>query len=265
MKTFYTLSSTAGLIRSNKFIEKADAIAIGSFRAEQRQMPIKVYEHKDSPANKKCILVCNVDGSVEKPEGSGYKLVEADHDAMVPNVDSAHVLLASTQDKKSMTALYLKSSVDEYTIAQLEHELGVSMGLYDDRVLHCYTDATDILSKIEAKLAEASVQIDRMTKHQVRASTDATKVESSARKAALRARAANMPEISARAYARAGGRGTKIYCCCELFDGTPGQAPRIVVFGDGMRIAEVKSDREAARAMADYAERAFGKFLKKEM
>lgn len=266
MKTFYTLSAAAGLIRSNKFLEKADAVAIGSFRAEQRNMPIKIYEHKDTPADKKCILVCNPDGSVGKPKGVGYAMVDADHHSMVPNSDHANVLLlaATEQTETPMTALYLKSPIAEHAVAEMEHEFDVAIGLYDDRVLHCYTEDADKLKQIEAQLTKASVQVDRVTKHRIKASEEKTIVESVARKAAMRARAANLPEISARASVRA-GRNLRVQCGCELFEGTDKKPPTIHVYGDGRKIGEAKSDREAARLMSDYSHETFGKFLKKEL
>lgn len=267
MKTFYTLSAAAGLIRSNKFLEKADAVAIGSFRAEQRNMPIKIYEHKGSPADKKCILVCNPDGSVGKPKGVGYEMVDADHHSMVPNSDHAHVLmLASTeaQPETPMTALYLKSPIAEHAVAEMEHTLDVAIGLYDDRVLHCYTEDAEKIAEIEAHLTKASVQVDRVTKHRIKSSEEKTIVESVARKAAMRARAANLPEVAARASVRA-GRTLKVNCACELFEGTDKKPPMIHVYGDGRKIGEAKSDREAARLMSEYSHETFGKFLKKEL
>jgi hypothetical protein len=279
MKTFYTLGPTAGLIRNNKFLEKADVIAIATFRAEQRGMPIKIFEHIDSPANRTCILVANPDGSVEKPSGKfaqgNYSdpkakasdrdaIVEPDHHQMVPNQDSAHLLLASAEEKK-LTAIYLKSNVSEYAISQIEHELGVEMGLYDDRVLHCYTEDADKLKAIETKLSEASVEVDRVTHHVVKASAEEPiPVISSMRKAAMRARAAMLPELSARAAVRA-GRNFRVYCHCELYDGGENKPPMIIVFGDGQRLGEAKSERDAARMMSSYADRAFSKFLRKHL
>lgn len=271
MKTFYTLSSAAGLICTNKFLQKADAIAIGSMRAEMRGLPVKVFEHKEHPANKKCILVCNVDGSVEKPKGKGYEVVEQDHHAGVPNNDNAHVLLSASAKsggdddleipKRSIANIYLKSSVPENVISKIENELGIWMGLYDDRILQVYSPDARKLKQVETKLSEASVEVSRITHHTIKASTPIT---SSSRKAAQKARAAGLPEFSCRASVGA-GKALKVNCHCEMFEGDESKSPTIVVYGDGQKLGEVKSEREANRLMADYAERMFGKFLKKEL
>lgn len=266
MKTFYTVGSVAGLIRSNKFLEKADAIAIGSFRAEQKAMPVKIFEHKDHPANKKCILVCNPDGSVGKPKGVGYDMVAADHHSMVPNNDHAHVLLSASVEKDggiAMTALYLKSPISEYTVAAIEHETLVSIGLYDDRMLHCYTEDSDKIKEIEGALLKASVEIDRVAKHRIKAGAT-TIVESAARKAQNRARQANLPECSTRASVRA-GRNLRVQCHCELFEGTDKKPPVIAVYADGSKIGEAKDDRQASRLISEHSHKAFSKFLKREL
>ncbi len=262
MKPFYTLSQTAGLIRSNKFTEKVDAITIASHRAQVRAMPIKIYEHKDSPADKKCILIANVDGSVEKPKGYGDRIVEPGHNSTARNLDQAHLLMASTA--KAFTTIYLKNQISEYQVANIEHLVQCAIGLYDNRVLHVHSEDSAMIKKIEAELTTAKIEIDRTSKHVIEAGVAGKEpVMSSARRAAARAKAASLPELSTRASVRA-GRNHKIQCACELYENGK-EAPVIAVFADGKKIAEVRSDVEAARAMSQYATSAFGKFLKKEL
>lgn len=274
MKTFYTLSAAAGMIRSNKFLEKADAISIGSFRAEQRNMPITIWEHKNTPADKKCILVCNPDGSVGKPKGVGYKLVNADHHSMVPNSDHANTLIGSSVEKPEededkivetpMTALYLKSPIAESQVADIEHALDVPIGLYDNRMLHCYTEDAGKINAIETALAAASILIDRVSRHRIKAAEGTTIVESAARKAHARARAANLPELAGRASIRA-GRTHRVQCHCELFEGTDKKPPVIAVYADGKKIGDAGDERGAKRLISEHSSKAFSKFLKKEL
>lgn len=260
MQTFYTLSNAAGLIRSNKFLDKADAICVASTRAEQLNLPVKIYEHKEHPANHEVILVCNPDGSVNKPEGAFYEMVENDHDSGVKNFDKASVLLSSYETAPVRT-FYLKNELSENLLSQLEKEVGVPLGLHDSQTFHAYTEDAAKVKDLETKLAEASIEVDRVTesvfkKHRSQAVL-------AARKAQLKARAARLPELTCRVSSKLGG-GLKFNAHCELLEGEGKKAPIIAVYVNGKKEAEVKSPQEAQQIIADAAEDAFSKFLKKE-
>jgi hypothetical protein len=162
MAKFYTLSHAAGLIRSNKFHDKADAVCVGSFRAEATAFPVKIFEH--DAGDRVCVLVCNPDGSVEKPKAMGHAPVDLSnsHDSQVPNESGAHILFASYQDKP-LTTFYLKAELSEQQAAGLEKESGVELGLYDPQTLHAYTDDSDKLKILEAKLCEAKIEVQSIS------------------------------------------------------------------------------------------------------
>ena len=261
MQTFYTLSNAAGLIRSNKFLDKADAICVASTRAEQLALPIKILEHTEEPGNYKTVLVCNPDGSVCKPEGVGYEIVENDHDMGVKNLDKASILLSSYDDKPVRT-FYLKKEMPEAMLGQFEKDLGIQMGLYDAQTLHAYTEDSDKIKALESKLAEASIEVDRVTEHTVK--KHRAEAVLAARRAQMKARASRLPEMSCRASSKQGG-GFKFNAYCEMVEASEKQkASRIVVFVNGHKEAEAKDEHEAEQIISDAAEKAFSKFLKKE-
>lgn len=260
MQTFYTLSNAAGLIRSNKFIDKADAICVASTRAEQLGLPVKILEHSEEPGNYKTVLVCNPDGSVCKPEGVGYEIVENDHDSGVKNLDKASILLSSYDDKPVRT-FYLKNELSESMMGQLEKDLGVEMGLYDPQTLHAYTEDSNKIKAIETKLAEASIEVDRVTEHMVK--KHRAEAVQAARQAQMKVRSARLPEMSCRASSRLGG-GFKFNAHCEILEANVGKKQRIAVFVNGHQEAEARDEHEAEQIISDAAKTAFSKFLKKE-
>lgn len=263
MKPFYTVSFAAGLIRSNKFMDKADAICVASNRAEQLGYPIKIYEHKDDPANRTCVLVCNPDGSAKKPEGAGYEVVENDHSSGARNNDQAHILLSS-YDEQPLTTFHLKKEMSESLAAQMEKDLGVDVGLYDPMTLHVYSQDTDKIKACEAKLAESALEVDRMTEHTVKRNRTTAQAVTAARQAQLKARASLLPELSVRSSVR-NGKGFSFKGHCEQHDGTEKAPPKIAVYIDGAKVREVKSKHEAAEIIKDEAIKAFGKYIKKEL
>ena len=265
MSTYYTLHNAAGLIRTNKFLEKADAICVGTFRAEFLQWPIKILEHTE-PGDGKCILVCNPDGSVEEPQGAGYKTADLGNAASgLKNSSEAYILLSSFDDSP-ITTFYLKTDLTESTVGEIEKTLGVDLGLYDPRTLHAYTEEPSHIKALEEKLAEASVEIDRVvdpTFKKVAQQTQAALVEA-ARKGHVEARKERLPELSVRASMKYGGK-LRFQGHCEMVPAKDNKPPKIKVFIDGSPAGEVKSDREAAKIIADHAEKEFKKFLKKEL
>jgi hypothetical protein len=263
MQKFYTISFAAGLIRSNKFMDKADAVCVASNRAEQLGLPVKIYEHKDEPANRVCVLICNPDGTAKKPEGAGYEVVETDHNSGARNNDQAHILLSS-YDEQPITTVHLKKDISESLAAQMEKDLGVDIGLYDPQTLHVYSQDSDKIKALEAKLSESSLEVDRITEHMVKRNRTQAEAVTSARKAQLKARSSQLPELSARASMRNGG-GFKFNAHCEMHDGTDKASPKIAVYIDGSKVQEVKSKHEAAEIISEEAVKAFNKFIKKEL
>lgn len=270
MQTYYRLSASAGMIRSNKFMEKSDAVCVATFRAESLQWPVKIYEHKPEDANSNgvCVLICMPDGSVKAPVGSGMASQGVDlgnASSGAKNMSESYMLL-SAYDEMPITTFYLKSDLSESLAGEMEKEFGIELGLYDPKTLHAYTDDSDKIRKLESKLAEASVEIEhvkdsKMRKEKLEA---ASELVEAARKGHQMARAARMPEMSVRASLKFGS-GLRLQCHCEMVGAEGNNAPKIKVYADGRMISEVKSDREAAAVMSEYAERAFKKFLKKEL
>jgi hypothetical protein len=262
MKPFYTLSNSAGLIRSNKFIDQADAICVGTFRAESLNVPVKILEHKER-GDGIPVLICMPDGSVQPPVNA--KVMDSGHGGGSLNASESFMLL-SAYDEMPITTFYLKSELSESLAGEMEKEFGIELGLYDPRTLHAYTEDSDKLKKLESKLAEASVEVERVKDSKIRREKleATTELVEAARKGHKMARAARLPEMSVRASSRFGS-GLRVQCHCEMEDGSDKKAPRIKVYADGQQIGEVKSEREAAQVMSDFAERAFSKFLKKEL
>jgi hypothetical protein len=267
MQPYYRLSNSAGMVRSNKFADKADAICVATYRAESLAWPVKIYEHTvpgDSYGT--CVLVCMPDGSAKAPVGSGLKMVDLGNETSgARNNDEAYMLL-SAYDEMPITTFYLKSELSESLAAEMEKEFGVELGLYDPRTLHAYTEDSDKIKKLEGKLAEASVEVERVKDSKVRKEKLEASAElvTSARKGHMMARAARMPEMSVRASLKFGS-GLRVQCHCEMVEAAGKNAPKIKVYADGRMVGEVKSEREASAIMSDYAERAFQKFLKKEL
>jgi hypothetical protein len=265
MQTFYTLSNAAGLIRSNQFTDKADAVCVGTYRAEQLNLPVKIFEHQPG-ADQVCVLVCMPDGSAKAPVGGGMKIHEIDNlSSGSKNIDESYMLLSSYEDMP-LTTYYLKSDLSETLAQEMEKEFGLELGLYDPKTLHAYSDDTDKLKKLESKLAESSVEIERVKDSKVRkerleASADLVEA---ARKGHKLARSARMPEMSVRASSKFGS-GLRMQCHCEMVEEGGGKSPKIKVYADGRPIGEVRDEREASAVMSDYAQRAFSKFLKKEL
>lgn len=265
MQIFYTLSNSAGLVRSNKFLDKADAICVGSYRAEALNVPVKILEHAER-GDGIPVLVCMPDGSVKPPVGSGMKTVDLGNASSGALNSSESYMLLSSYDELPLTTFYLKSELSETLASEMEKEFGVELGLYDPRTLHAYTEDADKIKKLESKLAEASVEVEqvkdsKVKKERLQASTELVEA---ARKGHKMARAARMPEMAVRASLRSGS-GLRIQCHCELAEGTVASSPKIKVYADGRMIGEVKDERQASALMSEYAHRAFSKFLKKEL
>src|ERR1019366_10693491 len=158
MKTFYTLSNSSGLIRSNKFIDQADAICVGTFRAESLNVPGKILEHKDR-GDGIPVLICMPDGSVEPPVNA--KVMDGNESMGWSNASESFMLL-SAYDEMPITTFYLKSELSESMASAMEKEFGIELGLYDPKTLHAYTEDTDKIKKLESKLAESSVEVERV-------------------------------------------------------------------------------------------------------
>lgn len=270
MKAFYRLGSEAGMIRSNTFETEEDAVLMGTYRAYARGVPIKVYFHdeKQEGSNGELMLVCNVDGSVKKPEGVGRQPVDLGNNSGFRNRDEAHVVFASYGDQP-LTTYYLRGNASESVVAEIEKATGIEMGLYDGETLHCYTGDSNKLKQIEDKLAEAGVEIDHYAQATLASAGGVGEIVTAARKAQSKARESRLPEFSVRANSKF-GNNHKYKAHCELQeagkdkDGKP-KPPSIHVFADGEKIGEVKNDREAARLMSDHAQKAFAKYVRKEL
>lgn len=265
METFYTLSSAAGMVRSNKFNDKADAICVATFRAEHLALPIKIYEHKELGEGL-CVLVAMPDGSVEEPEGAGYKTFDVGNASSGATNSSEAYMLLSAYDEMPITTFYLKSDLSESLASEIEKALEVEMGLYDPKTLHAYTEDVDKIRSIESKLAEASVEVEtvrdsRVQKQKLEAAADLVEA---ARKGHQMARASRMPELTVKAASKF-GRDLKVNCYCEVVEGSNKSSPKIRVMADGTMLGEVKNEREASQLISDYAESSFAKYLKKEM
>jgi len=264
MKPFFRLGSEAGMIRSNTFETKEDAILMGTYRAYARGIPMRIYFHDDeTPSDGNLLLVCNVDGSVEKPEGLGRNPVDLGNQSGFRNLDEANVVFAS-YGNQPLTTYYLKDDASESIVSEIEKATGVEMGLYDPETIHCYTDDANKLKQIEDKLSEAGVEIDRYAQATLASTGAVSEIVTAARKAQTKARESRLPEFSVRSSSRFGG-GFKYKAHCELQAATGKKPPMIHVYGDGEKIGEVKNDREAARLMGDHAQRAFAKYLRKEL
>jgi len=265
MQKFYTLSNTAGLIRSNKFNDKADAVCVGTYRAEMLNLPVKVFEHDESK-EMTCVLVCMPDGSAAPPQGEGYKTAELGNSSSGSTNESQAYVLLSAYDEKPITTFYLKSAVSEALASQMEKEFDVEIGLYDEQTLHAYTEDSGKIRKIESKLAESSIEISRLKDSVVRREKvqAATELVEAARKAHKMARASQMPEMSVRASSRFGS-ALRMNCHCEVIPGNDKKSPVVAVYADGQRLGEAKDARGAARLMSEHATREFSKYLKKEM
>jgi hypothetical protein len=274
MAKFYTLHSAAGLIRSNKFDDKGDAICMGSFRAEYLNFPVKIYEHTED-LEQTCILVCNVDGSVEKPKGMGSEVQDLGNLAGVPNRQAANILL-SAFDEEPLTSFRLKGNISESQVADLEKAVGCDIGMVTENSFNAFTQDPKKVHQIETKLSEWSLELDdvmeaSLKRNKTHAAIEASEVieqeaeiVTAARKAHLAARANRLPELRVRASMKFGG-GHKFVAHCETMDAQGKKAPRIAVHVDGSKVGEAKDEREASRIIADHAERSFSKFIKKEL
>jgi hypothetical protein len=265
MEKYYTLSSAAGMIRSNVFESQEDAICVGSFRASELALPVKIFEHAERGEGT-CVLICMPDGSVKKPEGLGRVSPDMGNEKSgFSNASEAYMLLSS-YDAMPITTYYLKSDLSESAAQAIEKELGVEMGLYDPRTLHAYTEDSNKLKSLEEKLTEASVEVEviRNSKSKPEKIQAAAELVEAARKGHKMARASRMPEMTVKASSKFGG-GLRVNCHCEMVEGSDSGAPKIKVYGDGEMLGEVKSEVQASRLMAEYAQKAFAKFLKKEL
>lgn len=273
MAKFYTLSNAAGLIRSNKFLDKSDAICVGSFRADYLNLPIKIWEHETIASYEdegtKVIFVCNPDGSVEKPKGTGYEMVDLGNSSSGSlNKNAAHILLSNYEDHPLMTFYLKKQGLSEAQVASMEKEIGVDLGLYDPQTLHAYTNEAKKIRDIETKLAEAGVEVERMSEASFQRTAEkiddvTSAVITAARKGHKMARASQLPELSLRGDNKFGGK-LRFKAHCEMVEGDGKKTPKIKVYVEGAQVGEVKSDREASRLIADEAEAAFKKFIRKE-
>ena len=267
MAKFYTLHNAAGLIRSNKFEEKADALIMGSYRAEFLNFPIKIYEHDEG--EKTCILVCNPDGSVEKPQGFGVEIQDLGNATSgVPNRESAHILLAAF-DEMPITTFRLNSPITEAQVADLEKSTGCDIGLVSEDSFNAYSQEPKVVQSIEAKLAEWGLELDRVMeasvkKNKAEAATEAGEIITAARKGHLQARASRLPELRVKASMKFGG-GHRFVAHCEMAPGNGKKAPVIAVYVDGSKVGEAKDDRGASRLISEHAEKSFAKFLRKEL
>lgn len=263
MKPFYTLSHAAGLIRSNKFLDKADAICVGSFRAQYLDFPVKIFEH-DEEGERKTLLVCNPDGSVEKPQALAHETIDYGqmHNSF-RNSDQAHVVFASYGDKPR-TTYYLKSALAETKVKEIETKAGCELGLFDNTVVHAYTDDAGQLKLVEEGLSEAGVEIEKVRENSSEAVAASLETVVAARKAHQAARQSNFPEMRIRANLR-GGNSFRFTAHCELVPGDGTRSPYVVVYADGRKVGEAKSERDAASVIRQEAERAFSRYLKKEL
>ena len=263
MTKFYTLSNAAGLIRTNKFNDKSDAICIGTFRAQELQYPIKIFEH-DEEMNRECVLVCNPDGSVGKPKGAGYDLVDLGNQSGLTNMDQGHILMSSYDEGSQLTTFHLKNSATESQIQQIESKVGVDLGFYDEHTIHAYTDDSTKIKAIEDQFADAGLEIDSCAEAKLGKHKAVASIITAARKGHKMARAARMPELRVRSSKKFGG-GFKFHGYCEMKEGDGKKPPMLSVYGDGTKIGEVKSERDAARLISEEAQKSFAKFLKKEL
>ena len=269
MSKFYTLHNAAGLIRSNKFNDKADALCVGSFRAEYLNFPIKIYEHDNcTDIDKVCVLVCNPDGSVEKPKSLGKSMQDLGNLAGVPNRESAHILLAAF-DEEPITTFKLRSNITEAQISELEKSVGCDIGMVSDDSFNAYTQEPKAIQAIESKLSEWALELDgvmeaSVKKNKAEAAMEAGELITAARKGHLQARASRLPELRVRASVQFGG-GHRFTAHCEMAKGEGKKSPTISVFVDGSKVGEAKDDRGAARLISDHAEKSFAKFLRKEL
>ena len=263
MSKFYTLSYAAGLIRTNKFNEKSDAICVATFRAQDLKYPIKIYEH-DEEMNRECVLICNPDGSVEKPKGAGLVLVDLGNSSGFENKNQAHILLSNYEDETKLTTFFLKTAVSEAQVQGIESSTGVDIGMYDEHTLHAYTDDSSKIKAIEDKLCEAGLEIDSYAEASLGKHKALGSLVTAARKGHKMARANRMPELRVRSNNKFGG-GFKFHGYCEMKESDGKKPPMIAVYCDGSKVGEVKSERDAARLISESAEKAFSKFLKKEL
>jgi hypothetical protein len=281
MVKFYTLHNAAGLIRSNKFHDKADAVCVGSFRAEYLNFPIKIYEHKDD--EKTCVLVCNPDGSVEKPKAWGTEIHDLGNATSgVSNREAAHILL-SAFDEQPITTFNLKAQITEAQVSELEKATGCDIGMTASDSFNAYTQEPKTIHAIETQLVEWGLELYRVSeatvkKNKAHAAMEASEIEpalekefaqastevTAARKGHIEARASRLPELRVRATMKFGG-GLKFTAHCEKIPAEGKKAPAIAVYVDGSKVGEVKDERGAARLISEHAEKAFGKFLKKEL
>ena len=269
MSKFYTLHSAAGLIRSNKFNEKADALCVGSFRAEYLNFPIKIYEHDNcADIDKVCVLVCNPDGSVEKPKSLGKTIQDLGNTEGVPNRESAHILLAAF-DEQEITTFSLKGAITESQVAELEKAVNCDIGMVADDSFNLYSQDPKTIHEVESKLSEWGLELGKVAeasikKNKAEAAAEAGEVITAARKGHMQARASRLPELRVKASMKFGG-GHRFVAHCEMAPGDGKKSPAIAVFVDGCKVGEAKDDRSASRLISDHAEKAFAKFLRKEL
>jgi hypothetical protein len=259
MSKYYVLSNAAGLIRTNKFQDKEDAICVASYRAEQTGFPIKIYEMDTEVVGvRACVLVCNPDGSSGRPEAAENEIQTGGHEVTFKNDSQAHMLLSAYR-YIPVTTLHLVQEADERVVTEIEAKTGVDVGLFDAHTLHAYTEVPAKIKEIEAFLGEKKISISRV----VEAAADTVGVVTAARKAHQAARSMRLPELSARASSRFGG-DFKFKSHCEWIE-REGKSPKIAVYVDGQKAGEASSEREAAGIIQDEAERQFKRFIKKEL
>jgi len=275
---FYTLHNAAGLIRTNKFNDKKDAICIGTFRAEFLNLPIKIYEH-DGEGNQECVLVCNLDGSVEKPQALGREMNDLGNAAGVDNRKQANLLLAAF-DEQPITTFRLKgNSISETQFNELEKSTGCDIGMVSSESFNAFTQEPKVIHQIETKLSEWGLELDdiletELKRNKTHAALEATEpsasvegeVVTSARKAQLAARSKRLPEFRCRAASKFGGRHTLIaHCEMGPEDKEGKKSPKIHVHVNGSKVGEVTDERQASRLIAEHAEKEYSKYLRKEL
>jgi hypothetical protein len=270
MVKFYTLSSSAGLIRTNKFAEKKDAICVGSYRAEFLNLPVKIFAH-DEAGDQECILVCNPDGSAEKPQGLGSEPQDLGNASMgVSNREAAHILLAAF-DEEPVTTFRLRSSISESQVQALEKAAECDIGMVSAETFNAFTQDPKKVHQIETQLAAWSLELDdivdaSLKRNKAHAAAEAVETITAARKGHLAARASRLPELRVRASSRF-GNDHKFMAHCEMGAAKEKdkKAPAIHVHVDGVKVGEAKDEIGAKKMIAEHAEKSFSKFLRKEL
>lgn len=257
MNKFYTLSYSAGFLRSNKFEEKEDAILLGSERAKLTGIPVKVFEYEDKES--KTILVCNPDGSVHKPEGDRNRPFETGFDAGKDVASQSHLVLASYEDKR-VTNFHLRAKFPETKLKELETTAGIAIGLYDDQFLIAYDQSPKAIAAVEDYLAKAGIEIDRVTYPHYKKKTESPIVVEAA---AFKMPERGLPKI--KPVILSFGTGSKVrqwICEADTFLDSKTKKPRYLVKVNEVAVGSTTSYRTAVKLMNQEAHDALERYLK---